>query len=480
MTSNPLWQCSAADVVRALKAGEVSPREALDAAYARIDAVEPSIHAMPTLCPDRAYEQAMQIEADIATKAARRTDPTWLAGLPIAIKDLSDVSGVRTTYGSPIFADHVPTESDFLVQRLEANGAVIIGKTNTPEFGAGGHSFNAVFPTTTTPWKTDRSAGGSSGGSAAALASGEAWLATGSDYGGSLRTPASFCGVVGLRPSPGRVADGPNSVPFESVAVSGPMARTVADTALFLDAMVGRDDRDPRSWPAPDVAFFDALNTPPKTVRAAFSADLGITPIDPEVAAICQAAVSKLSDAGWLISENIPNFTGAMEAFHALRAASFAAGRGAEWADHREALKPEIIWNVERGLNQSGETLATAEQARGALVSRLQTFFETQTLLLAPTACMPPFPADWRYPEALGDAPFTDYMDWLRLPCVLSITGCPVLSLPVGITEDGLPVGLQLCGANGSEHAVLAAAAQAEAILGMLGTTPINPVSPAP
>ena len=241
--SDDLCMLTAVETVALLRSGDVSPGELVEAALRRIERVDPQLNALPTLCAERALERARNISSD-----------TTLAGLPIAVKDLNDVAGVRTTYGSPIYSDHVPDRSDLMVERLEQRGAVVVAKSNTPEFGAGGNTFNEVFGETRNPWDTSRTCGGSSGGSAAALASGQVWLATGSDLGGSVRTPAGFCGVVGVRPSPGRVAAGLSPLPFETMSVEGPMGRTVADAALMLDAMAGLDPRDPRCrWRRPPV-----------------------------------------------------------------------------------------------------------------------------------------------------------------------------------------------------------------------------------
>ncbi|MDD7972929.1 amidase [Roseinatronobacter alkalisoli] len=467
-----LFKLSAFDLVAKLKSGAVAPTQAVEAAFDRIAAVEDDIRALPTLCKDRALAAARQIEA---SGDARKHDPTWLAGLPIAVKDLNDVAGVRTTYGSPIFANHVPDRSDYMVERLEANGAIVIGKSNTPEFGAGGNTFNQVFPPTVTPWDTRMTASGSSGGAAAALAAGEVWMATGSDYGGSLRTPAAFCGIVGLRPSPGRVANGPNPFPFDTIAVEGPMARNVRDVALMLDAMAGIHPGDPLSLPAPALPFADAARPDDRPRRVAYSRDLGVSPVHKDVADACDRAVEQLASAGWEITEDIPDFSKAMETFHAIRAAYFAAGKSELVAAHRDMWKPDNIWNTERGLTQSGMVLAEAERQRGILFQAMVAFFETHDLLLAPCTCMPPFPVGISSPSELNGYIFKDYMDWLQLTAMLSITSCPILSLPVGLTPEGLPVGMQVCGPPRGDRGVIAAAFQMEKLLGLAGSVPIDP-----
>mgnify|MGYP001481527141 CR=1 FL=1 len=473
-----LYQFSASEMVSNLKRGTVSPGEALDAAFARIEAVDGDIHALPTLCRERAERAARAIENDKDTSRERLNDPSWLAGLPIAIKDLTDVAGVRTTYGSPIYADHIPESSDILVEKLEANGAVVIGKSNSPEFGCGGNSFNQVFPSTRTPWDTRKTSGGSSGGAAAALASGQVWLANGSDMGGSLRTPASFCGIVGFRPSPGRVASGPSAMPFHSLSVSGPMARDVSDTALFLDAMVGHHASDPLSLGKPEASFRSMLkNIKPKR-RVAFSPDLGASPVDSQVLRVCEAAVQKLSDLGWEITDQAPDFKGAMDTFMELRSHEFVAGMGDYYRNHRDQLKPDIIWNIEKGLKQSSEIVGKAELERGAIYHKMMAFFEDHDLLICPSACTLPFDVEQEYLKSLGDHQFGDYMEWLALPSVLSLTSCPVLSLPCGFSEGGLPVGMQIVGPPRGEHLVLAAAWQAEQALEVGSAVPIDPIDP--
>ena len=473
-----LIRLSAREAVARLRRGEVSPLELIDAAIARIEAVDPAVNALPTLCFERAREAAKRVMAD---KQDRTQDPGWLAGLPVVIKDMSDVAGVRTTYGSRIFKDHVPERSSFEVERLEATGAVVLAKSNTPEFAAGGNTFNEVFGVTRNPWCCARTCGGSSGGSAVALATGMAWLATGSDLGGSLRLPASFCGVVGLRPSPGRVPQGPEIAPFQTLSVAGPLARDVADLALMLDAMAGFDRRDPRSFDAPAISFTSALERPPRLSTVAFSADLGgITPVDAEVATVCAKAAARVRELGVAVDEEAPDLSGALDVFTVLRAELYAAERAPLLDRHREMLKPEVVWNIEKGLVLNSDEIGRAERERGLLFQRLLAFFDTYDLLLCPTAIMPPFAAEVRYPEALGGHRFATYVDWATSTLAFSITGCPALSLPCGFTGEGLPIGLQLVGPPRSEAALLATAQRFEEAFALSPRPPINPAVPQP
>ena len=474
-----LWRLSARELVRRLRSGEVRPVEALEAALSRIEAVEPRLNAIPTLCEARARRQAERIEkGEIAPPEDGRG---WLAGLPIVIKDLNDVEGVRTTYGSPIFADHVPGRSGFEVERLEARGAVILGKSNTPEFGAGAQTFNEVFGVTRNPWNTDLTCAGSSGGSAVALASGEVWLANGSDLGGSLRTPAAFCSVVGLRPSPGRVPHGPVASPFQTLAVEGPMARNVRDLALLLDAQAGFDPRDPLSYDAPAIAYVEAVERPPRLARVAFSADLGgITPVDPEVARICRAAAERFAELGCeVVLDACPDLSDAVEVFRVLRAEQFVTARAPLLERYRELLKPEVIWNIETGMKLTAEEIGRAERRRGQMQASAAAFFERFDLLLCPAAIVPPFPVERRYLEELGGHRFPSYIDWVAITYAITLTGLPALSLPCGFTEAGLPVGLQMVGRPRGEAELLAAAARLEDLLGIAPLLPIDPRPPA-
>ncbi|WP_245689568.1 amidase family protein [Roseospirillum parvum] len=473
-----MWADPARRVVDRLRRREIAPAEVIDSALDRIEAVDPLVNAVPTRCVERARAMARDLARDLAattTTATSPEDPAWLAGLPVLIKDLNDVAGVRTTYGSPLFANHVPNADDLVVRALAARGATLLGKTNTPEFGAGAHTFNEVFGATRNPWNTARSAGGSSGGSAAALASGMAWLAHGNDLGGSLRIPAAFCGVVGLRPSPGRVPHSDRLTPFSPLNVDGPMARDVADLALLLDAMAVHARADPLSFPTPPGTFQAAAAAPTRPARLAFSMDLGLSPVDGRVRAVLEDAVKRLEAAGFEIEDATPELSDAVPCFQILRAHWFATRLGPLLAERRAEMKPELVWNIELGLALSAEEIAWAERARARLVADSAAFFETYDLLLTPTTVVPPFPLGQRAVEEVEGHKLATYIDWLVLTFAITLTGCPALSLPAGQTPEGLPVGLQAVGRPRGEAALIAAAAALEEALEARLERPIEP-----
>ena len=470
-TMEELFRLTASEAILKLKNREVSPIELIDNAEDRINATDGKINALPTLCFDRARAKAHHLFKNPIQDAP----PQYLYGLPIAVKDLVEVAGVRTTWGSPIHADHISSHSDYLVERLEANGAIVIGKSNTPEFGAGSHTFNEVFGHTRNPWNIGLSAGGSSGGSAAALASGQVWLATGSDLGGSLRNPASFCSLVGLRPSPGRVAHGPTTLPFSDLPVDGPMGRNTRDVAIMLDAQVGHDPRDPLSLPAPELSFRSVTDHPTIPKRVGFSPDLGFLPVDKEVKDLCEKAAQTFSDMGTIVEEACIDFSGADEIFHVLRGQLFAAGR-TNLLDHRDQVKPEIIWNIEAGLGFSALEITRATNARGALYQRALKFFNDFDLLLCPAAAVPPFDGQIRYPTEIADTKLERYIDWLMICGVVSLTTCPAASIPCGFTHDKRPVGLQIIGPPRGEAAVISACSVYEQTQPYAGMLPIDPI----
>jgi amidase len=468
---NELVKLTARQAVSLLKKREVTPLELIDAAAERIAEVEASVNAMPTLCLERARAKAKQLMAHPPPAPAAN----YLYGLPIAIKDLTDVAGVRTTYGSPIFAQHVPERSDYLVERLEANGAIVIGKTNTPEFGAGSNTFNEVFGATLNPWNTAMTCGGSSGGSAVALATGEIWLATGNDLGGSLRIPASFCAVVGFRLSPGRVASGPRFLPFDSMGVEGPMARNVTDVALMLDAQVGQHPGAPFALPPPGRSYLKAVDQPVKPLRIGYSADLGIAPVDHEVHELCAQTVQVWTEFGVTVEERCPDFSDAAQIFQTLRALQFASRFGPLLKQQREQLKPEIIWNIEKGLALTADAIGQAERQRAALYHRTVDFFKTADLLICPTVIAPPFDVNLRYLPAVNGVGFDSYIGWLVLTFATTLIACPSISVPCGFTAAGLPVGIQITGPPRCEDRVLSAAALFEQYKGFDRLTPIDP-----
>jgi amidase len=405
-------------------------------------------------------------------------DRGLLAGLPVPIKDLTQVKGVRTTQGSPIFKDQISTHSDIAVTHLEQNGAVVYAKSNTPEFGAGANTFNEVFGATLNPWDISRSAAGSSGGAAVALATGMAWLAHGTDMGGSLRNPASFCGIVGLRPSIGRVAHTPIAKIDRNITVHGPMARNVEDLALLLDAMCGEYADDPLSLPAPISSFLSAARSGGRPKRIAYSPDLGITPVDPEVARLTRKAAERFAEAGAIVEEAHPDLREAHECFHVLRAFDFAITKAQLLRTKRDMLKPEVIWNIEEGLKLTVEQLERAEAQRIAMTARTVEFFKTYDLLLVPTTIVAPFPIEQRYVAECAGKKFENYVEWLGIVYAITLACCPALSLPCGFTASGLPVGLQMVAPPRGEAKLLAGAKVLEDILGLRGTTPIDPRAP--
>ncbi|MFN7086926.1 MAG: amidase [Burkholderiales bacterium] len=465
------YKLTATEAVERLKRREVSPLELIDAAEARIAATNPAINALVTLCLERAREHARRIMKESGSERP----PQFLYGLPIAVKDNTDVEGVRCTFGSRIYAERIAPASDLVVQRLEANGAVVIGKSNLPEFAAGGNTFNDVFGATCNPWDVRTSASGSSGGSAAALAAGQVWLATGNDFGGSIRTPASFCSVTGLRPSPGMVPR-VQKQPFNPLSVEGPMARTVADVALMFDAEAGFHPLDPLSQAGPQPRFAQAAARPQRPLRVAYSADLGVArAVDREVRAVCRAAADKLAQDGVAVDEAHPDLADAGNTFLTLRGAVYIARIAPLLQKYRELLKPEVIDNIEFGMRLKLRDVVAAEIAQGEIVRRVAGFFENYDLLLCPAVLCPPFDVKRRFVEELDGVRFEGYMGWLILTYAVSVTACPVMALPCGFTASGLPIGLQVIGKPRGEAALFSYAAYLEALWGVAGLTPIDP-----
>jgi amidase len=453
VTSDPkLCDLPATVLARMLRDREVSAREVLDTHLRRIEAVNPAVNAIVTLAPEVAASRAA--EADEAIARGEALGP--LHGLPIAIKDLVATAGIRTTAGSPIFAHAVPGEDDLLAQRVRGAGALLLGKTNTSEFGAGSQTFNPVFGPTFNPHDPTKTSGGSSGGAAAALATGMIPIADGSDLGGSLRNPASFCGVVGFRPSPGRVPSWPTSNAWDDLSVDGPMGRSVEDAALLLSALAGPDPRIPISLPEPGTVFAPPLDADldAPVVAWAPAAD-GRMPFDPVVPRIVDASRPVFEALGCRTEEAFPDLTDAREIFFTLRAHGYAADLGELLADHRDEIKATVVWNIEEGLKLTRTDLARAERLRTDLGARVADFFRRYDYLVLPVSQLPPFDVELEFPTEIAGAPTPTYLDWMESCWCITVTGCAAISVPCGFTADGLPVGLQIAGRRGDDLGVL-------------------------
>ena len=449
--SELVWK-TAVELAALIKRGEVSATEALRAHLEQIDALNPELNAIVTYLPEMALELAR--EAD--DKQARGDSLGVLHGLPIAHKDANETKGIRTTMGSPVYRDYVPESDDLIIARLKAAGCITLGKTNVPEFGAGSHTFNRVFGATRNPYDLSRTCGGSSGAAAVALAAGMIPIADGSDLGGSLRNPASFCNVVGFRPSPGRVPKYPGSNAWARLSVDGPMGRTVQDVALMLQAIAGYDPRAPISLEAPASLFADELGRDFMDVKIAYSPDLGELPVDPQVADTIEEQLPVFSDLGCQLEGAAPDFRDAYDIFQTLRAWSFElsfAERFAEFGE--EQFKETIRWNVARGQGLTGADISRTEVKRTELFHRVREFLDTYEFLLLPTAQAPPFLLEWEYPTQINGVAMETYIDWMMSCAFITVTELPAISVPCGFTEDGLPVGLQIVGRPRSDFAVL-------------------------
>ncbi|HET7070082.1 MAG TPA: amidase [Nocardioides sp.] len=446
---------TAREMAAAITAKEISARELLDLHLARIAELNPQLNAIVSLDEERAREGAA--EADAAT--VRGDAPGPLHGLPFAFKDTHDVAGWRTTYGSPLYADHVPDVDELVVERIRGAGAVTIGRTNVPEFATGSHTFNTVFGTTLNPVDPTRSAGGSSGGAACALRAGMVPLADGSDMGGSLRNPASFCGVVGLRPSLGRVPSWPAANYWETLSVSGPLARTVDDLALLLSVIAGPDDRVPTALGDPGSGFAAPPEVPLAGLRVALSPDLGgLLEVDAEVRRVLERAGVALADAGARVEPAYPDLAEAEDTFRTLRAWLFQAAFGGLLAEHPDAFKPSLADNIRAGEGLTGADVARAYERRTALSDRMRLFFTSYDVLVLPTSQVPPFPADQEYPHDINGREMATYLDWMRSAYLITATGCPAISVPAGQTADGLPIGVQIVAPFGADARLLGVA----------------------
>lgn len=439
-----LWELSAVELAAMIRRRDVSSREALAAALARIDEVNPTLNAVVTLVPDRA--EAWADEADAAI--ARGDDVGLLHGLPIAHKDLEPTAGIRTTSGSPLLADFVPDIDGLVVQRLRAAGAVTIGKTNTPEFGAGSQTFNRVFGATRNPYDTGRTCGGSSGGAAVALAVGMTAIADGSDMGGSLRNPASFCNIVGLRPSYGRVPSWPTRAPWSGLGTSGAMARSVDDLALQMQVLSGPDARVPISLADPGSVFAAVMAAPADSLagtRVAWTPDLGL-PVDPAVRDALRFVPDRLTELGADVTADQPDLHDAGGIFQILRAWHFELSAGVYYDRRRDQLKDTVRWNIELARSHSMPDHARAIAAHAELIERVRSFFEIYDVLALPTSQVVPFDVELDWPREVDGEAMATYIDWMRTCSDITLTGCPAVSMPAAVTSNGLPVGVQFVG----------------------------------
>lgn len=445
----------------AIRDRELSCREVVAWHLDRIAAINPRLNAIVSLRPEQALAEADRADRALATE----NDVGPLHGLPIAIKDLEDTAGIRTTYGSTLFAEHVPTTDSPLAARLRAAGAIVVGKSNTPEFGTGSHTFNEVFGVTRNPWALERSAGGSSGGAAAALSAGLLPIADGSDYGGSIRNPASFNNVVGLRPTPGLVPHGDEDA-WDPAGVTGPMARTVGDLALMLTAIAKPDRRSPLSHVA-RPSFDGELAGTLKGVRIGWCPTLGNLPLEPDVIAVLTQARDQLGALGCVVTDLELDLSRADEAFETLRALRYARAFGAELATLRQQAKQTVVWNIERGLALDGPAIAHAIALRSEVFVTVADALERFDLLVAPSAQVVPFPAEEEYPTEIAGVKMPHYLGWMRVCSRLTVSAHPIAAVPAGFTAQGLPVGMQLVGRYADDRRLLELAAAWELAAGL-------------
>jgi Asp-tRNA(Asn)/Glu-tRNA(Gln) amidotransferase A subunit family amidase len=442
---------SALEARRAIGARKLSPVELLESCLARIAATNGAVNAMVAMDVDAARKRAREIEAAVG----RGEEVGLLAGLPVGIKDLSETAGLRTTHGSLLFKDHVPTKDDAVVARIRGAGAVIVGKTNTPEFGTGGNTVNRVYGATGNPFDPTKTCGGSSGGTAVALALGQVPLATGSDYGGSLRTPAAFCGVAGFRPSAGVVPVPDRPVSLNPFAVAGPMGRSIADAHLLLRAEAATDKDDPFSLSAGASLSAELTGADLGTLRVAVSTDLGCAPVDRSIVAVFNERVARFRHVFRAVEERAPDFGGVHEIFEVLRGVNYVAQHRERLEKARDLLDRNVIDNTERGLALSLADVARAHVEQTKLYRRVLAFFREVDVLICPAASVSPFPHSQLFVEAINGERMPTYMRWLAITYVPTTALCCAAAIPCGCDHAGLPFGLQVIGPNGADVRVL-------------------------
>src|SRR5882672_4698229 len=449
-----ITRLSAVELARLIRTRKLSPVEVTQAHLAAIERVNPAVNAFCTVVPEKALAWARQAEA--AVKKRGKLGP--LHGVPVAIKDLTVTADIRTTFGSTLFRDHVPTEDAEVVRKLKAAGAIVLGKTNTPEFGAGANTVNKVFGATRNPWNAALSASGSSGG-AAALAARMAPLAEGTDFGGSLRTPAAFCGVVGLRTTAGLVTKHPAALPWHDQSVAGPMARSAEDCALLLDAMTGFSLKSPLSSAAPWKSARDAVAKARslRGLRLAYAPDIAGIGVDREIERLCRAAALDLRDARATLDEIEINLSDGRDAFLALRGEAMV-GNHLDKLERIGELGDNLAGNIRAGLALTVTDIARAERKRAEIWHRWRALFERYDLVLTPATPVPPFPVEKNYPDVVEGRKLQNYMDWIGPTFLVSLAALPAVSVPAGLTPAKLPVGLQIVGPRFSEPLILSVA----------------------
>lgn len=457
-----LFKKNARTVVAMLKAGDICIKDTLDSVQQRMESTDTTLNSLPTECFDRASEHANKLQNAAVEKRGA------LCGLPVTIKDLTDVASVRTTYGSSVFAEHIPEKSNQLVTRIEQQGGVIYAKSNTPEFGAGGVTFNDVLGTTKNPYNTSLNAGGSSGGAAASLASGCAWLSHGSDMAGSLRTPASFCGVTSLRPSPGTIRSDSLHLPFDVLGADGPMARDLGDLALFADVM--RNSYKPQMQQAVKHKSTATI----AQLKVAISTDLGITTVDRDVADLFQRFVDTYLNKTTKVQQAHPDLDGVHDCFDALRAHVFAIGLEGIIDANRDKIKPEVVWNVEQGSSLTSTQIRKEQRSQGKIVRTSASFMDNYDVLICPASSVTRVAAEERYPGASTGLAIDEYYRWLAIAYATTMTTLPIITLPVSNTDDGLPFAVQLIGKPWGEAALFQVAKQIERQIDR-DCSPINP-----
>jgi len=438
---------SARKLASLLAQRKLSAVEVVSAFIAQIERVNPKVNAIVTFLPEQALKAAKALD--------RKRQKTLFGGLPIAYKDNVQTKGIRTTFGSPIFEKNIPGENHVIVERLSAAGAITLGKTNLPEFAAGSQTFNPVFGATRNPYDLSKTCGGSSGGAAAAVASGMLPFADGGDLAASLRNPGNYCNVIGFRPSPGRVPAWPAPNAWNSLSVLGPVARTAEDAAFLLSAMAGPDLRSPVSITEPGSVFRKSLKRDFRKTKIAWSRDLGGLPMDPRVTAVLERQKKVFADLGCIVESAEPDFSGATESFETLRALGFLQSYGEFYRTRRNDLKDDVVWNVEQGLRSTPEQIARATALRSELYQRMRAFLEKYEFLVCQVSQLPPYPVETEWPREIAGVKMTNYLDWMKSCYYITITSHPAISVPAGFTPEGLPVGIQIVGRYRDDFGVL-------------------------